>query len=46
MFQGFTEEFTKVIMSASDETRLLGHNFVSTEQLLLGMISEENSVAG
>lgn len=45
MVEGFTEESIKVIMLAQDESRRLGHGFVCTEQILLGTISEETSVA-
>jgi ATP-dependent Clp protease ATP-binding subunit ClpC len=38
MFERFTEKAIKVVMLAQEEARRLGHNFVGTEQLLLGMI--------
>lgn len=40
MFERFTEKAIKVIMLAQEETRRLGHNFVGTEQILLGLIGE------
>lgn len=40
MFERFTEKAIKVIMLAQEEARLLGHNFVGTEQILLGLIGE------
>lgn len=45
MFERFTEESIKVIMLAQEESRRLGHSFVGTEQLLLGTIGVETSVA-
>ena len=46
MFEKFTEKAIKVIMLASeDEARRLGHNFVGTEQILLGLIGEGTGVA-
>lgn len=45
MFERFTESAIKVIMLAQEESRRLGHNFVGTEQILLGLIGEENGVA-
>ena len=41
MFERFTEKAIKVIMLAQEEARRLGHNFVGTEQILLGLIGEE-----
>ena len=38
MFERFTEKAIKVIMLAQEEARRLGHNFVGTEQILLGLI--------
>lgn len=45
MFERFTEKAIKVIMLAQEEARRLGHNFVGTEQVLLGLISEGTGVA-
>jgi len=45
MFERFTEKAIKVIMLAQEEARRLGHNFVGTEQLLLGLIGEGTGVA-
>lgn len=44
-FERFTEKALKVIMLAQDESRRLGHNFVGTEQILLGSIGEGTGVA-
>jgi ATP-dependent Clp protease ATP-binding subunit ClpC len=45
MFEYFTDKAIAVIMAAQEETRRLGHNFVGTEQILLGLIKEKTSVA-
>jgi ATP-dependent Clp protease ATP-binding subunit ClpC len=45
MFENFTEKAVKVIMLSNEESRRLGHNFVCTEQLLLGLIGEETGIA-
>jgi ATP-dependent Clp protease ATP-binding subunit ClpC len=45
MFERFTEKSIKVIMLAQEEARRLGHNFVGTEQMLLGLIGEGTGIA-
>lgn len=45
MFERFTEKAIKVIMLAQEEARRLGHNFVGTEQVLLGLIGEGTGIA-
>lgn len=45
MFEHFTSESIKVIMLAQEEARRLGHNFVGTEQILLGLIGEGTGIA-
>ena len=45
MFEKFTEKAIKVIMLAQEEAHRLGHNFVGTEQLLVGLIVEGTGVA-
>ncbi|NJO60704.1 MAG: ATP-dependent Clp protease ATP-binding subunit [Richelia sp. RM2_1_2] len=45
MFEHFTSEAIKVVMLAQEEARRLGHNFVGTEQILLGLLGEETGVA-
>ena len=46
MFERFTEKAIKVIMLAQEEARRLGHNFVGTEQILLGLIGEGTGATG
>jgi ATP-dependent Clp protease ATP-binding subunit ClpC len=45
MFERFTEKAIKVIMLAQEEARRLGHNFVGTEQILLGLVGEGRGIA-
>ena len=45
MFERFTEKAIKVIMLAQEEARRLGHNFVGTEQMLLGLIGEGTGIS-
>eukprot|EP00252_Welwitschia_mirabilis_P002168 TRINITY_DN1207_c0_g1_i1.p1 TRINITY_DN1207_c0_g1~~TRINITY_DN1207_c0_g1_i1.p1 ORF type:complete len:942 (+),score=193.44 TRINITY_DN1207_c0_g1_i1:432-3257(+) len=45
MFDRFTEKAIKAIMLAQEESRRMGHNFVGTEQLLLGLIGEGTGIA-
>ncbi|HEY9820184.1 MAG TPA: ATP-dependent Clp protease ATP-binding subunit [Candidatus Sericytochromatia bacterium] len=45
MFERFTDTAIKVIRLAHEEARRLGHNFVGTEQILLGLIGEGNGIA-
>jgi len=40
VFEKFTEGAIKVIMLSQEEARRMGHNFVGTEQLFLGVIGE------
>ena len=44
MFEKFTEGAIKVIMLSQEESRRMGHNFVGTEQLLLGVIGQRHGV--
>ena len=45
MFEKFTSEAIKAVMLAQEEARRLGHNFVGTEQILLGLIGEKTGIA-
>ncbi len=45
MFERFNEKAVNVIMIAQEESRRLGHNFVGTEQILLGLIREGTGIA-
>lgn len=45
MFERFSEKAIKVIMLAQEESRRMGHNFVGTEQILLGLSGEGTGIA-
>src|SRR6266498_1796373 len=45
MFQRFTDRARRVVHLAQEEARLLCHNYVGTEHLLLGLIREGEGVA-
>ncbi|PSN11399.1 ATP-dependent Clp protease ATP-binding subunit ClpC, partial [filamentous cyanobacterium CCP5] len=45
MFEHFTNAAISVIMKAQEEARRLRHNFVGTEQLLLGILCEGSSAS-
>lgn len=44
MFEKFTEGAIKVIMIAQEEARRMGHGFVGTEQMLLGVIGQRHGI--
>ena len=44
MFERFTEGAIKVIMLSQEEARKMGHNFVGTEQILLGVIGQRHGI--
>ena len=46
MFEKFTEGAIKVIMLSQEEARRMGHNFVGTEQLLLGVVGQRQGLGG
>lgn len=46
LFNFLTENSNKVLNLAQDEARLLGHNFIGSEQLLSALAAEENGIAG
>jgi ATP-dependent Clp protease ATP-binding subunit ClpC len=45
MFERFTERARRVVVLAQEESRLLGHNYIGTEHLLLGLLAEQEGVA-
>ena len=45
MFERFTERARQVIVLAQDEARVLKHNYIGTEHLLLGLLREEEGLA-
>ena len=44
MFERFTEKALRVILLAQEESRRTGHNFVGTEQIVLGLIGEGTGI--
>jgi ATP-dependent Clp protease ATP-binding subunit ClpA len=46
MFERFTELSRRVVVLAQEEARMLNHNYIGTEHLLLGLIHEEDGIAG
>jgi ATP-dependent Clp protease ATP-binding subunit ClpA len=45
MFERFTERARQVVVLAQDEARLLRHNYIGTEHILLGLLREEEGLA-
>jgi ATP-dependent Clp protease ATP-binding subunit ClpC len=45
MFERFTERARQVVVLAQDEARVLRHNSIGTEHLLLGLLREEEGIA-
>jgi hypothetical protein len=45
MFERFTDRAKRVVVLAQEEARLLNHNYIGTEHLLLGLIHEREGVA-
>ena len=45
MFERFTEDARSAVVCANDEARMLNHDFVGTEHILLGLLREEEGLA-
>ena len=45
MFERFTERARQVVVLAQEEARMLNHNYIGTEHILLGLIHEGDGVA-
>jgi ATP-dependent Clp protease ATP-binding subunit ClpC len=45
MFERFTESARRVVVLAQEEARMLDHNYIGTEHILLGLIHEGDGVA-
>ena len=45
MFERFTDRARRVVVLAQEEARLLNHNYIGTEHILLGLIGEGEGVA-
>ncbi|HET6271070.1 MAG TPA: Clp protease N-terminal domain-containing protein, partial [Arthrobacter sp.] len=46
MFERFTDRARRVVVLAQEEARMLYHNYIGTEHILLGLLHEEEGVAG
>jgi ATP-dependent Clp protease ATP-binding subunit ClpC len=44
MFERFTDRARRVVVLAQDEARMLNHNYIGTEHILLGLIHENEGV--
>ena len=45
MFERFTDRARRVVVLAQEEARILNHNYIGTEHILLGLIREGEGVA-
>jgi ATP-dependent Clp protease ATP-binding subunit ClpC len=45
MFERFTDRARRVVVLAQEEARMLNHNYIGTEHILLGLIHEGEGVA-
>jgi ATP-dependent Clp protease ATP-binding subunit ClpC len=45
MFQRFTDQARRVVVLAQEEARLLNHNYIGTEHILLGLLNEDEGIA-
>jgi ATP-dependent Clp protease ATP-binding subunit ClpA len=46
MFERFTNSARRVVVLSQEEARLLNHNYIGTEHLLLGLLGMPESIAG
>jgi ATP-dependent Clp protease ATP-binding subunit ClpC len=45
MFERFTDQARRIVVLAQEEARLLSHDYIGTEHLLLGLVREDQSIA-
>ena len=45
MFERFTDQARRVVVVAQEESRKLGHDYIGTEHILLGILGAGESVA-
>ena len=45
MFERFTDRARRVVVLAQEEAKLLKHNYIGTEHILLGLIHEGEGIA-
>jgi ATP-dependent Clp protease ATP-binding subunit ClpA len=46
MFERFTDGARRAVVLAQEEARLLNHNYIGTEHILIGLLREDGGVAG
>jgi ATP-dependent Clp protease ATP-binding subunit ClpC len=46
VFERFTESARQVVVLSQEEARLLGHNYIGTEHLLLGLLRQDDETVG
>jgi ATP-dependent Clp protease ATP-binding subunit ClpC len=46
VFERFTDRARRVVVLAQEEARMLNHNYIGTEHILLGLAHEEEGVGG
>jgi ATP-dependent Clp protease ATP-binding subunit ClpA len=45
MFERFTDQARRVVVRAQEEARMLGHGYIGTEHILLGLLAEGDGLA-
>ena len=45
MFERFTDRARRVVVLAQEDARMLNHNYIGTEHLLLGLVHEGEGIA-
>src|SRR5215470_19230590 len=45
MFERFTDQARRVVVQAQEEARMLGHDYIGTEHILLGLLGEHEGPA-
>jgi ATP-dependent Clp protease ATP-binding subunit ClpC len=46
VFERFTDQARRAVVLAQEEARMLNHNYIGTEHILLGLLREHDGVAG
>jgi hypothetical protein len=46
MFERFTDRARRAVVAAQEEARMLGHNHIGSEHILLGLLHEQAGLAG
>jgi ATP-dependent Clp protease ATP-binding subunit ClpA len=45
VFERFTDRARRIVVLAQEDARRLGHNYIGTEHILLGLIRDRDGVA-